>query len=345
MRILHIITLADSGGAQSVVQHLANFFVAEHDVAVVSASEGPMWGMLDPKIKKYPLSNLVREISIKRDMKVLWNLRKVYSDFRPDVIHLHSSKIGALGRICLPAKKIIYSVHGFDSIRLVFKKFLLLERFLQFRAAAIVAVSKYDMKNLCDEGITRNLKVIYNGVSINECVTPQLKFYNNKKSVVCIARLDPPKRYDLFNSIALRLPEYNFIWIGNKQSPNIAVASNTYWLGEIEQASQYFKIADLCLLVSDYEGLPMSIIEAMAYGKPIVASNVGGISEIVKNDVNGFSLANEPAEMSEKIDMILKSEELCESFGSASRQIFEDRLQVNSMATNYLELYTKILKT
>lgn len=345
MRILHIITLADAGGAQSVVQHLANFCASAHDVAVVSTSEGPMWRMLDPKVKKYPLPNLIREISIKRDISVLWMLRRIYSDFRPDVIHLHSSKIGALGRICLPAKKIIYTVHGFDSIRVAFRKFLLLERVLQFRSAATVAVSNYDEKNLRDEGIMQNIEVIYNGVSVSQDDIPQFDLDHSKKNIICIARLDPPKRYDLFNSIASRLPEYNFIWIGNKETPDIPVASNTYWLGEVAQASRYFKNSDLCLLVSDYEGLPMSIIEAMAYGKPVVASNVGGISEIVQNGVNGFALANEPAEMSEKIDFILKNEELCQSFGAASKQIFESKLQVSKMAASYLALYTKILKS
>lgn len=344
MKILHIITLADAGGAQSVVQHLANSHIVNNDVAVVAARDGIMWEMLHPRIKQYKIGSLIRELSLTQDLITIWRLVRINKEFAPDIIHLHSSKIGALGRICLPSKKIVYTVHGFDSIRLAFPKFLFVEKLLNRFCRAIVAVSNYDKKNLYSEGITHNVHMIYNGVNILPINGLSVELKNKSKIITCIARMDPQKDFLLFNEIAKALPSYNFIWIGNAKKPDFEAAENTYWLGEIKNASAYFSISDLCILTTNYEGLPMSIIEAMAYCKPIISSKVGGIPEIVIDNVNGFTLPNEVQEFVTKIEMILGDSELHSKMAGSSRRIYEEKLTVEHMSTEYLSLYKSILK-
>ena len=85
-------------------------------------------------------------------------------------------------------------------------------------------------------------------------------------------------------------------------------------MGNIPNAGMYNSIADLFLLPSNYEGLPMVILEAMSFGKPVVASDVGGISEIVTNDWNGYALRNEASLFAEKIKYILENEEVYARF-------------------------------
>jgi glycosyltransferase involved in cell wall biosynthesis len=78
------------------------------------------------------------------------------------------------------------------------------------------------------------------------------------------------------------LPQYGFVWIGNQEEMN-DLPANCHFIGNIPNAGAYCRFADVFCLPSDYEGLPMVILEAMSFGKPVVASDVGGIKEIVLN--------------------------------------------------------------
>lgn len=342
MKILQVITLCELGGAQSVVINLANELCKEHEVIVASGEgDGKMWTMLDSKVKRIHCKHLKRELSPINDLRTLFDFYSLYQKYKPDIIHLHSSKAGMLGRMAFPSEKIIYTVHGFDSIRLVYRKFLPIERFMQKCCKAIVGVSKYDEKWLKYEGITRNVHFIYNGVNKLEKEIPQLPFMESKrKNILCIARLSPPKRTDLFLEVASLLPEYNFIWIGNQHVVD-EHPQNVYFLGNIPNASVYNQIADLFILPSNYEGLPMVIIEAMSYGCPIVASNVGGISEIVQNGQNGYVVNNDAKEFSEKIREILEDKEKHRIFSENSYHLFQEQLTVQKMVESYVELYNK----
>ncbi|MGL4909184.1 MAG: glycosyltransferase family 4 protein [Bacteroidales bacterium] len=339
MKILQLITLSELGGAQSVVTNLANILCEEHEVCVASSGDGAMWRMLDKRVKQIKVKHLCRKISPLNDLITLIELRRIYAEFKPDIIHLHSSKAGILGRIAFPKSKIVYTVHGFDSIRVAFRKFLPIEKLLSGRAKSIVAVSQYDYNNLITEGITKNLSTIYNGITPLS-FDPSIKLPNNQcKTILTIARVASPKRYDLFEQLARLLPQYNFVWIGNSQKPQ-STPPNLYCLGEIQNAARYYALVDLCLLPSNYEGLPMTIIEAMSFGKPIIASDVGGISEIVRNNENGFALENNPTIFAEKIKLILDNKEVLERFGQKSKQIFEQDLTAQLMVKKYLNIYT-----
>lgn len=146
MKILQVITLSELGGAQSVVVNLANSLAQEHEVTVVAGTgDGKMWLSLNPFVKHECIPSLQRALSPLNEVKTIWALRKLYRKYKPDIIHLHSSKVGVLGRIAFPKSKIIYTVHGFDSIRIAYRKYLPLEKVLQYQCSAIVGVSNYDV--------------------------------------------------------------------------------------------------------------------------------------------------------------------------------------------------------
>ncbi|MDC8105105.1 glycosyltransferase [Chryseobacterium sp. PTM-20240506] len=348
MRILHVITLAELGGAQSVVINLAEQSIIKgHEVFVVSSVHGEMWDLLNKNIIQVKLKSLQHKIGLK-DILVARDLMILYKKIKPDIIHLHSSKIGILGRLCFPKSKIIYTVHGFDSIRLRYRKFLSIERSLKKRCRAIVGVSEYDLKNLRNEGIKENIHLIQNGIKDymalkkehnNNDILSEIKNGVGKKIIISISRLAPPKRFDLFCEVAKNFLEsdYVFVWIGNKESV-AEVPKNVIMLGEKKEAHKYYQYADLALLLSDYEGLPISLIEALCYSKPIIASNVGGISELVDN--NGKLVSNESLkEIINSITFILSNPNIYEKFAKKSRQIFEDKFTIEKMYDKYLDLY------
>lgn len=345
MKILQIITLCELGGAQSVVANLSNCLCEKHEVIVAAGDgNGKMWGLLNSKIKKEKIPFLHRALSPIDEFRAIYEFRKLYRKYQPDIIHLHSSKVGILGRIAFPKQKIVYTVHGFDSIRIAYRKYLPIEKKLQTRCQAIIGVSKYDETNLKNEGILNNVSCIYNGISLPAGVSYDNPFshiegYQGK--VLCIARLAPPKRVDLFLKVASLLPQYAFIWVGNLEVVNMEYTSNVYFMGNISNAGIYNKFVDLFMLASDYEGLPIVIIEALACGKPVVASAVGGISELL-NGKNGFAVHNDAEEMAKKIDNILSDKKLKEEMEDAARQTYLQKFTVDKMVDSYMAVYEKM---
>lgn len=346
MKILQAITLADLGGAQSVLINLSNKAIEDgHDVYVVSEEQGAMWDLLSPKIHKIKIKELQRSINLISDFKVFLALRKLYNEIKPDIIHLHSSKMGALGRLAFPKEKIIFTVHGFDSVRLANPKFLIVEKLLKSRAKNIVAVSDYDKMILKEEGIDKSVVTVYNGIQdieLTKEVIPKIDFDSLKKDyniVMCIARLSPQKKFELFCEVADKMVDekIKFVWIGNKEEVKLS-SKNILMLGEIANAQDYLRYADLFILPSNYEGLPISIIESLAYRKPVIASNVGGISEIL-NGKNGFALENQASLFVEKIKYVLMDEDRYSEFCSNARETYESQFTIENMYHNYLKLY------
>ena len=342
---MQIITLSELGGAQSVVINLSNALSETNEVIVVAGEgDGKLWHLLDKRIKQIKVKSLKRTFSPLCDFLTLITFVKLYFHYKPDIIQLHSSKAGLLGRLIFPKKKTIYTVHGFDSIRVAYRKYLFLEKLLEKRCRKIVAVSRYDEQNLKDEGMNRHVCCVYNGIYKPEKTNIKLDISSKyAKKVLCIARISKQKRFETFLEIATLLPEYAFVWIGNQEI--IAnVPENVFCFGNIPNAGSFNQQTDLFILPSNYEGLPIVIIEAMSFGKPIVASNVGGISEIVKNNENGYTIENNPVIFAKKIKYILENDVVYKQFSENSLKKFHESLTVEKMVNGYTHIYQEILK-
>lgn len=342
MRILQVITLCELGGAQSVVANLANGFSRMgHDVMVAAGEgDGKMWNLLDDNVQKRRVPSLKRAVSPVDEAKTIWKFHKLFKEFKPDVIHLHSSKAGVLGRLSFPKSKVVYTVHGFDSIRVAYRKFLPIEKMLKSRCKAIVGVSNYDCLNLKSENIFKNVACVYNGIEspamLNENPFDQFKDYRGR--VVTIARLSKPKRLDLFLKTASKLPDVAFIWIGNLTDPVGYIPSNVFFFGNRINAASYIKFADVFMLASDFEGLPMVIIESLATGTPVVASKVGGVPELL-SEMGGYAVSNDADVFAEKINNILTDSSLASQMSDAARHSFVSHFTVERMLENYMTIY------
>lgn len=357
MKIFQIITVSEYGGAQSVVANLLSEMNKDEDkqLFVLSGGNGEAWSHLDKRIKKIKLENHRKKISW-RDLILLIKLLYYRIKYNPDIVHLHSSKIGILGRIIFPKRKVIYTMHGFDSVRKAYSKFTIIEQMVKNRAAYIVPVSQYDAICLAEVGIKRNLKVIYNGQqdyyltdtkSNTNNLPPELieklsltrKLY--PKIVMCIARISPQKKFDLFIKIAEKMPQYAFVWIGNKDEMH-GLPANVFCLGEYHSAHQCLSFSDVFILPTNYEGLPISIIEALEYGKPVVASAVGGITEMLDGE-NGFAVENNVDLFQDKINYILQSEQTYSAMSAKARQSYLHNYTIDKMISEYKILYSNII--
>ena len=349
MRIFHVITRSSLGGAQSVVVNLANSQVKNNEVFVLSSAGGEAWKALNEQVHVITIPELKREIS-PADVIVLLKLFFYRFKYNPDVVHLHSSKIGVLGRIAFSPFKTVYTVHGFDSIRLANRKFLFLEKILKFWCRFIVGVSQYDLKHLHEEKIKQKVSYIYNGVfdyskamSKHEDLVALIRQKRNKyrNVVMCIARDNAPKSPELFIEIAKKNSDCFFVWIGNKEHRKNS--DNLLWAGEIPEAYLLLKETDLFVLPTHYEGLPMCILEAFSFSKPVVASDVGGISEIV-NGENGKVVNNTVEEFTQAIQFFLEDKARYSQACISARKTYEADFQDSVMADRYMKLYQKICR-
>lgn len=243
--------------------------------------------------------SMTREITPIQDFKSTVALFKQIRKIKPDVIHLHSSKAGVIGRVAskaYPKAKLYYTPNGYSFLRedvSNFKKslFRIIEKWIN-KMFGGVTIACGDTEFEYAQKIGKAL-LVRNGVEINSVY--KFKQQNSDKNknqfvVGTMGRLSPQKNPDLFNKIALKMPEVKFIWIGDGELSNLITATNievTGWMPR-EKALETVNQFDVYIQTSLWEGLPFTIIEAMILEKPIIANNVIGNKDAVKNKYNGF---------------------------------------------------------
>lgn len=349
MKIFQIITVSEYGGAQTIVANLIKSLSTEDELFVLYGGDGEAWDTLGNNFTKIKLNDHRKEISWK-DAGLFFKLLYYRFKYKPDVVHLHSSKMGVLGRLAFSKKKIVYTVHGFDSVRKAFSKFLKIEKSLKNRAFRIVGVSQYDVNSLAEEGIVENVVRVYNGIHdcysqpkvIENGITNSLEKIKQEypKIIMCISRISKQKKFDLFLKIAQEMPQYAFVWIGNKQAMS-DLPGNVFCLGEMHSAFHCLRYADLFILPSNYEGLPISLLEALSFKVPVVASAVGGITEVLDGK-NGFAVDNDVNMFKEKIKYILSDENIQKTMSDYARQSYLTNFTIEKMVDGYKTIFNAI---
>lgn len=318
-KILYVITLAERGGAQKYVLDLAkNLDKGRYEILVACGGKLSEWLFVNlekEKIDYYPLKHLKREILPWHDFLGLFELRKLIKLFKPDIVHLNSSKAGVIGSFAavgMKRIKIIYTAHGFvfNEPMNFFKKFIYLwtERISGGLKNKIIAISKFDE----EVGIKNKIAPKEKFATISTGIDPKAINFLSKDEAR--KKLNVPSKYKIVGTIANyyatkalhRLIEASkiisgkcndckFILIGDgperKKLEKLIEdnkLTNNFFLGPLDNASAYLKAFDVFILPSVKEGMPYTILEAMLAEVPIVATKVGGIPEMIIDGKNGF---------------------------------------------------------
>lgn len=287
--------------------------------------------ILNKNIKLVQLEHLVRPISPIHDLLAIFELKTLYKKIKPDIIHLNSSKAGILGSLATYnlkpiTYKLIYTVHGwvFNEPMSVWKKrlYVWLEKTTSKIKNNIIVLSEKEKKTATDLlSIPEDkLSVIPIGIDIfkdtltKQDVRNKLKKYvpnipnnewHNSYIIGTIANLYASKNLDsLIKAIAKTsktISNFRLIIIGEgeerKKLEKIIAENNlkniVYLPGFLYNASQYLPAFDLFVLSSKKEGLPYSILEANAQNIPVIATDVGSVSDIIKNQKTGLLVPSE----------------------------------------------------
>lgn len=312
-RLLYFVE-AMGGGVFTYIVDLANSLVDDYDVYIGYATRKQTpknyKDYFDKRVHLIKIENFSRSTSLIKAYKAAKEMKKVAKDVKPDVIHLHSSIAGTIGRLIFNGKKVpvFYTPHGYSFLMqgISSKKqrvYKLIEKVCGSRNATTIACSPGEYQATLE--LTRNAAEVDNGINIKELQTlldSTDASGGQHYDVFTLGRISMQKNPRVFNEVALRLPNLKFLWIGDGElrseltAPNITI---TGWI-ERNQALKYAMQSDTFILTSLWEGLPMSLLEAMYMKKMCVVSDVIGNRDVIQNGLNGF-IAKSSVEFAQKI--------------------------------------------
>lgn len=354
MKIVHVVECF-AGGVFSFLSNLTNELDKEEYIVIYGINRdntpSDFREKFPPNTKFIPWKNASRSLNPLKDIKALWELYIILKRIDGiDIIHLHSSKAGFLGRIVSfllgKSKKTIYTPHAISFLRLDVspkkrKIFIWMEKFAGFFGGKIVACSQSEKEAIEEQGI-KNVTFINNG--IKPLQIEKKENTSNKITIISVGRLFIQKNPKLFNDIASEFkdnPNIKFIWCGDGElkseltSPNIKC---TGWI-ERKKLENYLANADIYLSTSLWEGLPLSVLEAMSIGLPIVLSNCVGNRDLIED--NGF-LYNNKIEAIKNINNLLKNKRNIRKQGLNSKKMIERRFNIENMVRAYLNIYLEL---
>jgi len=362
MKILYLITKSELGGAQTHIYQLSKYFIKKGDqVAIMSYPDG--W--LEQEARKIGVecysnkyfSNIPNPFTIFKAMK---EIKKAVKDFNPDLIACHSTAAGFLGRLTIRNKiPTIFTAHGWAFTKgtpfLRKSVAILIEKIAGKFCSKIICVSNFDKSLVLKYKIVsiNKIEVVYNGVNTQDVQDLQ----NFKLSIVFVGRLAKPKDPLLllkaFNGLSSELKDKASISIiGDgpklkqlKQFIKETKLQGIDLLGSMPRAKVFeiLKKSDIFALISDWEGFPYTIIEAMSCGLPVIASDVGGIKEALNNECGILVKRGDKQEIKNALEKLLKNPSLIKEMGKNAKERLEKEFSLDKMLRETEQVYKKVI--
>lgn len=351
-----IITRGDEiGGAQTHLLSIVTSLKDEGlDFIVFVGSSGIFSQNLESKgIKVIYLKYLMRDISIKNDFKAIYELYKLIKKYKVNTLNAHSSKAGLISRIAgkLSGIKVVFTVHGWAFADGISET----KRFLYSRIERSLAIFTYKFINVSNAdyllaqkykiGQKSQHSVIHNGIQdIKKNIHIKRHDYTVVRFIMIARFCEQKDHLTIINALG-RIKnlnwEMNFVGSGDynpylKIADNLGISNKINFLGERNDISDLLEKSDVFLLCSNWEGFPISIIEAMRASKYILASNVGGVNESValeyllqRGDVDSWV---------EKLIYILNNPEVMHFVGKENREKYLNEFNSDVMYSKYKKI-------
>jgi len=359
-RILQVVTRADLGGAQVHVLDLLGGLKDEFDMVLATGEEGYCTEQARALgIECHVLPGLVQQINPLSDLKALGSIIRLIRKIRPDLVHCHTTKAGLIGRLGARLMNVpaIYTVHTWcftEGTSRSWKAFGLPAETLAARwAQCIIAVSHANRVAAISKRVApaSKLVTVHNGIS--DCPQRANPVDVDAPRVVMVARFVNQKNQALLIEAAARLASPIILTlVGDgplrQQAEQLAANSPAHikveFLGQRQDVAEILARADLFVLSTNWEGFPISILEAMRAGLPVIATDVDGVREAIFDGDNGILVqAKDRSRLTQAIQSLISDAGLRRRMGARGRAIYEERFSLPAMLNKTTSVYALAL--
>ncbi|MGD8868377.1 MAG: glycosyltransferase family 4 protein [Gemmatimonadales bacterium] len=311
-RLAYIVTRAHHGGAQGHVAALIDHFRHHYDVYLATGEEGYLterareWGVPVSILRHMTPALSPREIV--NDARAFWEIWRWLGSIRPAILHAHSSKAGGLGRCAAILRRVptVFTAHGWgftDGVPFAQRVVMLPAEWLAARATdAVITVSRADYELARRHRVRPRVRMvpIHNGISKD---APQsVPIADGTVRLVCVARFSPQKSQALLVRALEEIDEpWHLSFVGDgpledevrQMAADRGLKGRVEFLGARDDVDGILARSHVFVLPSNWEGFPLTILEAMRAGLPVIASDVGGVREAVVDGVTGYLVARD----------------------------------------------------
>jgi glycosyltransferase involved in cell wall biosynthesis len=370
-RVLLLVTLSEIGGAQQVTYSLARHLSDEYEITVACAPNGALVERLRRDgIHVVEIPDLVRNVRPWRDLRAFFSLRRWLRRERFDLVHTHSTKAGLLGRLAARyagVPGVLFTAHGwaFTEGRAYWVRRLLarVERYAARRTSKIICVSEHDRELALRFRVAdpQQLVVIHNGIdpgpfreADGKAVRAEWGIDRDEPLITFVGRLAAQKDPLTLLEAVRRLSGGRVLLVGGGPLRSRVRAflrqhgleDRVVLTGEQTNIPEILAASDIFVLPSRWEGLPLTVIEAMLAGLPVVAGRVGGVPELVEEGVTGLLVPpGDPTRLAEALQRLLDGADLRHRMGDAARRRALRRFTLESMLRKYRDVYAEVLAT
>ena len=362
MRVLHVIARLNVGGTARYITQLANE-LPKHGIETFVATGFVQGAEVEDEsaqsIDLVRIKSMGRSINPIKDHFARKQLDRVIAEVKPDIIHTHTFKAGYLIRMKKQLIPVIHTFHGhllddpeFSGIKS--KVIVALERKFSKKSTKLVTVGRRVADELLEQNIGERTQfvnippgVVAVAVTTREQALKNLNLEDDGKPLVgWIARVTGVKNPMRALEVADALPDTRFVMAGGGdllEQVRATAPANVTVLGWAE-ASDLFGAADIILSTSENEGMPVALIEAQLAGKPVVATDVGSVSEVILNHETGIVTNKNAGSIASAVESLIIDKTTREEMGRLAIARAQALFSVDRMINAHIELYKSIVK-
>ena len=359
--VLHIIARMNVGGTSRYIDTLAaNLLESNYRLILVT---GNVQGEeIEDRSSRHPptirVTSLGRRIDPISDIKSFLELRKIVMRVKPDIIHTHTFKAGLLGRLLFSRIPKIHTFHGHlledpDFRGFKSRAIILIERLLAHRSKFLVTVGERVFEELLVQKVGSRAQFINIPPGVQPLNIPSRE--DSYKNLILpepagpvigwIARVTAVKNPWLALDVARLMPNHAFFMAGGGdllERVKAIAPPNVTILGWVN-AADLISAADVILSTSENEGMPVALIESQMAGKPVVATDVGSVGEVVIDGVTGFLVDNSAEAIVNKLHCLINDSELLLKMSQNATNHGAKHFSIAEMVKRHCELYDRVL--
>jgi glycosyltransferase involved in cell wall biosynthesis len=362
MRVLHVIARLNVGGTARYITQLANE-LPKHGIETFVATGFVQGAEVEDEsarsIDLIRIKSMGRSIRPIKDHFARMQLDTIIAQVKPDIIHTHTFKAGYVVRMKKQPVPVIHTFHGHlldDPEFSGFKSRVIVEveRMLAKKSVKLVTVGRRVADELLEQRIGKKdqyVNIPPGVVALN--VTPKAEALKNlnlpddgKPSVGWIARVTGVKNPMLALEVADAMPDTHFVMAGGGdllEKVKAAAPSNVSVVGWAK-AEDVFGASEIILSTSENEGMPVALVEAQLAGKPVVATDVGSVSEVVLNHETGVVTNKNAGSIALALETLLLDKQKRTEMGTLATSRANALFSVDRMINAHIALYKSIVK-